>query len=141
MKLLKKLLAFLFLSFGIPFSLYALFEIAHPDTDTEDREGATAALFILSLPSTAIGGWLVWGMIQEHKQKRTELEAESSEQLREIFFRLLEENNGQVTVLQMSKAANLHGEEAKNYLDEKAVEFDANFDTSEEGGIVYKFPH
>lgn len=140
MRLFKKILAFFFLSFGIPFSLYAVSEIANPSTPTEDREGAVAALLIFSLPCTVIGSCLVWSLVQEQKQKRIALEAQSSEQLRDIFFHLLEENHGQVTVLQMSKAANLHGEEAKNYLDQRAVEFDANFETNESGAVIYKFP-
>ncbi len=68
MKILKKILALLFLSFGLPFSFYALWEITNPATPTEDREGAVAALLILTLPFTAIGGWLAWDMAQEQRR-------------------------------------------------------------------------
>jgi predicted transcriptional regulator len=139
MKLIRKILAFLFLSFGIPFTLYALVEIANPQ-QPEDRENAMAALFILTLPSTAIGGWLAWGLMQEHKQKQQDILAKSEENLRSIFFQLLEEKEGAITILQMAKAANLNGEEAKEYLDQKAEEFNATFDVNEEGGIIYRFP-
>ncbi len=77
----------------------------------------------------------------EQKHKKKELAAKSSEELREIFFRLIEEKNGQITVLQMSKEANLGGDEAKDFLDQRAVEFDAHFETNETGGIIYKFPY
>ncbi|WLT39776.1 hypothetical protein NON20_10375 [Synechocystis sp. B12] len=64
----------------------------------------------------------------------------TSENLRKIFFQILEENKNTITVLQFCKAAEIDGKEAKEYLDQKAIEFNATFEASESGGIIYKFP-
>lgn len=42
--------------------------------------------------------------------------------------------------MQFAMAANLTGDAAKRYLDERAKEFEANFEVDEQGGIFYRFP-
>lgn len=132
MKRLKKVTAGLLLAFGIPFSILAVTELLNPQTKPKDKEGAMAALIVFTLPATAIGGWLVWGLYKEGKN-------ENSDHLKSTFFRLLLEGNGRITVMQFARETKLSGEEARQFLDEKAKEFNATFDTDDKGGISYYF--
>ncbi|HEY9902355.1 MAG TPA: hypothetical protein V6D43_08000 [Candidatus Sericytochromatia bacterium] len=132
MKRLKKVTAGLLLAFGIPFSILAVTKLLNPQTKPKDKGGAMAALMVFTLPATAIGGWLAWGSYKEGKN-------ENSERLKSTFFRLLLEGNGCITVLQFARETKLSGEEARQFLDEKAKEFNATFDTDDKGGISYYF--
>lgn len=132
MKRCKKVIAGLLLAFGIPFSLLLVTEILNPQTKPKDKDDAMAALFILTLPAAAVGGWLAWGIYKGGAK-------EESDRLKSAFFQLLMEGNGRITVIQFAKATQLSGEEAKRYLDEKAKEFNATFDVDDKGGISYYF--
>ena len=59
---------------------------------------------------------------------------------RQIFFELLRQNNGSITVIDFAMAADLSGTDAKKLLEQYAVEFDATFDVTEAGNILYLFP-
>ncbi|VEP12318.1 conserved hypothetical protein [Hyella patelloides LEGE 07179] len=60
--------------------------------------------------------------------------------IREIFFNLIQNNQGSITELDLAIAANISGKDAKKYLEQFAVEFDATFEVTEKGHIVYLFP-
>ena len=57
-----------------------------------------------------------------------------------IFFELVKKNNGLLTVMDFSIEANISGSEAKKYLDKYAMEFEAHFDNTKKGHIIYVFP-
>ncbi|MEL6442469.1 MAG: hypothetical protein AAFQ80_24905 [Cyanobacteria bacterium J06621_8] len=59
--------------------------------------------------------------------------------LRSVFFNTIKQNGGSITVLEFAMKANITGIEARKYLDQYAVEFEANFDTTKEGCMVYLF--
>jgi len=139
MRLIKQILAFFFLFFGVPLSLLMMLELVNPNASNEDKKNATAALIIFTLPSTVIGGGLLWSSLQGKQKIQKTQETQSEEILRRVFFKLLEENGNEITILQMSKTANIDGKEAKEYLDQKAIEFNATFEVGESGGIIYKF--
>ena len=61
-------------------------------------------------------------------------------EIRNIFFNLIQNNKGSITVMDFAVAADLSGTEAKKILEKFAVEFDATFDVTEEGQVVYLFP-
>ena len=61
------------------------------------------------------------------------------ERLRSTFFRLLQEGNGHLTVLKFAMTTGLEGEAAKSYLNDRAREFNASFNVSEEGKLSYYF--
>jgi hypothetical protein len=132
MKLLKKVFAGLLLAFGVPLSILAVTQILNPQMTQQDKDDAFTALIILTLPSAAVGGWLVWGL---HKENQKTI----SDRLRTTFYRLLQEGNGQITVLRFAMEAELSGEEARQYLDHRAKEFNATFDVLDEGDIAYRF--
>jgi len=52
---------------------------------------------------------------------------------------MLKADNGRITVLQLAMEAQLSGEQAKQYLDQKAKEFNATFEPSDKGNISYLF--
>jgi len=58
----------------------------------------------------------------------------------QIFLNLLQESNGKLTTVQLATRANISLEEAKAYLDEKALQLNGDFDTTDSGSIVYQFP-
>lgn len=62
-----------------------------------------------------------------------------SEKIDPIFNRLIDENRGCVTPLDLSIKANLSGTAAKRYLDRKADEFGARLLEYEDKGTVYYF--
>ncbi|AGF50388.1 slr0238 [Synechocystis sp. PCC 6803] len=140
MRLIKQIVAFLLLSLGIPLGLYCVVEIFDSTKSQEDRDGAAAALMIFSLPMSALGGGLLWSAVHDGRKQQQQITMATSENLRKIFFQILEENKNTITVLQFCKAAEIDGKEAKEYLDQKAIEFNATFEASESGGIIYKFP-
>ncbi|MBE9039536.1 hypothetical protein IQ235_01835 [Oscillatoriales cyanobacterium LEGE 11467] len=139
LKLFKKVAATFLLIFGVPLSVWAIAEIVNPNSTSEDREDAIAALAILTLPPTALGSWLVWGLHKEHQQKLNAQFKAEGDLLQSVFFRILEDNGGQMTILRLAKEAQISGEEARVYLDRKAVEFNATFEVGEQGEITYQF--
>mgnify|MGYP006421288813 CR=1 FL=1 len=140
MKLIKKILAGLLLLFGVPFSMFALIEIANPETSAEERENATAALLILTLPSTVAGGWLAWSVVKQNRREAQERQNQEGDRLREVFFDAVRRERGEITVLEFAMEAQISGQDAKQYLDERAKEYDATFNVGEQGEISYKFP-
>lgn len=132
MKPLKKVIAGLLLAIGIPLSFFAITKVLNPQSKPNDKEGNWAALMLLSLPATAIGGWLAWEAYKDGNKQTTD-------RLNSTFFRLLLEGNGHITLVQFAKETQLSIEEARQLLDEKAKEFNATFDTDEKGGISYYF--
>jgi hypothetical protein len=132
MKLFKKVIAGLLLAFGVPLSILAVTQILNPQTSQQDREDALTAFIVLTLPATVVGGWLAWGL---YKQGHKEI----SDRLRATFYRLIQEGNGQITVLRFAMEAELSGQEARNYLDQRAKEFNATFEALDVGDIAYRF--
>jgi hypothetical protein len=83
-------------------------------------------------PLIALGAWSA--LDGAHKSK-----TQQRDRLRDVFFRLLDHQNGEITVLQFAREAKLSGDEARAYLDERATEFNATFDVNTDGGISYHF--
>ncbi len=81
--------------------------------------------------AVAIG--LAWGWKRYQQQKKKQAH------LNTIFYRLIQDNHGRITALDFAIKANLSGEEARQYLEERAVEFSAQFEVSEKGGVMYYF--
>mgnify|MGYP001797726591 CR=1 FL=1 len=136
MKLLKTLLAVVCLLIGLPVLLLGTLELLDAEAPKTDKEGATAAIAILGLPPTAVGSWLLFSLRQQKQQTSEQVELEREQ----LFLRLVQQHEGDLTVTTFALAAQMPIDEAKDYLDVKARQLDANFDASDEGGIVYRFP-
>ncbi len=136
MKTLKKVAASFFLIIGLSIILRGTIDIINPNSTKDWKEGALVGVLILGLPSTAIGTWLIWKLYQEHQQRIKKLNLEKEQ----FFLRLLEEKEGTITVRNFALSAQISLEEAQKYLNEKAQQLNANYESTEEGGIIYKFP-
>jgi len=136
MKTLKKILAGLFLLIGIPMGLAFSIDLINPNVSQKDKENSITALFLFAIPSTGVGSWFVWSLYQEKQRKKQEIER----QREQLFLQLLEEKQGNITITSFALVAQISIEEAKEYLDIKAQQLQANFESTNEGGIIYKFP-
>jgi hypothetical protein len=136
MKTLKQILAGLFLIIGLSILLLGTIDLVNPNTTQKDKEGSLAAIVVFSLPSTAIATWLIWSLKQDSQQKLKQIETEKEQ----IFLKLLQETDGEITITKFALSAQISMEEAKEYLDIKAQQLNANFEPSNDGGIIYNFP-
>lgn len=138
MKLLTKVSAGFLLSFGFLFLMVSLSELPNlndKDKNSQERLETRDAFLggiAFGVPMLAGGGWMFWGLRQKHQKQL-------QDRLKSTFYRLIEENNGQITLLHFAKEAEITGEEAKLYLDTKAKEFNATFDINPDGGVHYRF--
>ena len=138
MKFLTKISASFLLSLGficLMATASKFAELSDSNTTIEDKQEVRSDAFMgtgLSASFFAGGGYLLWGLRQKNqKQIRDRLDS--------TFYRMLKADTGRITVLRLAMEARISGEEAKQYLDRKAKEFNASFDTSEEGSISYRF--
>jgi serine/threonine-protein kinase len=122
----------LLLTIGLPITLLATLEIFNPKQPPADREGALAALMIFGLPPTALGSWMIWNaQRKQHQRERDRLQT--------TFYRILQENQGYINTLCFAMETGLNGEQAQAYLNEKAKEFNADYQIGEDGQILYYF--
>ncbi|PMB14805.1 hypothetical protein [Fischerella thermalis] len=94
---------------------------------------------IFGIPTLALGGWLAIGLYRQSRQDKKALEQQINEHLQSTFYRMIQENNGHVTLLGFAMQSHLPAPVARQYLDEQAKVFNANYKISEEGGISYHF--
>ena len=78
-------------------------------------------------------------MYKQSQQEKKALKQQNSEQLQAQFYQMLLQNQGRVTLLSFAMQSQLPAAEAKQYLDHKAKEFNANFQVTEEGAVSYHF--
>ncbi|BAZ33303.1 hypothetical protein NIES4074_58130 [Cylindrospermum sp. NIES-4074] len=136
MKTLKKVIAGIFLITGLSILLLGTIDLVNPKATKEDKEGSLAAIVLFGLPPTAISTWIIWSLYQQHQQKLEQLNLEREQQ----FLRLLQQNGGEMTVTNFALSAQISIKDAKLYLDQKAKELGANFEVSDEKGVIYRFP-
>jgi hypothetical protein len=94
---------------------------------------------VFGVPTTVLGIWLALGLYRQGQQEKKVLKQQASDELQATFYRLLQENNGRVTLLSFAMQSQLPPATARKYLDEQAKLFNANFKVTEEGGISYHF--
>ncbi|AFZ23155.1 hypothetical protein Cylst_0829 [Cylindrospermum stagnale PCC 7417] len=136
MKILKKIFAGSFLVIGLAILLLGTIDLMDSKETKEDKEGALAAMVVLGLPSTAIGAWIIWSLRQQHQQQLKQFNLEREQ----LFLHLLQQEEGEITITKFALSAQISIEEAKQYLDEKAKQLNANFEISDEKGVIYRFP-
>ncbi|KAB8316209.1 hypothetical protein SD81_023560 [Tolypothrix campylonemoides VB511288] len=94
---------------------------------------------IFGVPTSVLGVWLALGAYRESRQERKAIKAQAKDQLQSTFYRMIQENNGRITLVSFAMQSQLPPATARQYLDEQAKLFNANFKVSEEGGISYDF--
>ncbi|WP_035986505.1 hypothetical protein [Leptolyngbya sp. KIOST-1] len=138
MRTFQKSLANLCLLFGLStLLLAAVYAIGSGDEfEPEDSAEAGVALVIFGLVPTALGGCLTWNR-RHQSQQSTQTLALQQEQL---FLQLLQNQAGDLTIIQFAAAAQIPIEQAKAFLDQKARVLNASFEVKDTGAIVYRFP-
>ena len=119
------------------------FEFGVPDDELidaiEDKNNQVVGGLAFGLPTSILGGWLALSLYREKRQQRNALNQKINEQLQSTFYRMVLENEGRITVLKFAMHSQLPPASAKEYLDQKAKEFNADFNVNEDGGISYYF--
>ncbi|NJL62004.1 MAG: hypothetical protein HC903_09425 [Methylacidiphilales bacterium] len=95
--------------------------------------------FIFGVPCTVLGGWMALSLYRQGKQEKKALKQQTDDRLQSLFYQMVQENHGRVTLLRFAMQSQLPPTTAKDYLDDKAKEFNANFKISEEGAVSYFF--
>lgn len=131
MKSIRKIAASCLLSVGFICLLGTVFNIVQPKQTQENRDKALAGL-VLGLPLTISGGWLIWNLSQQHQQQKENY-------LHSKFFHLIEKGHGSITVLNFAMEAKISSEESRQYLEEYSKKFNADFEVTDKGNVVYKF--
>jgi large subunit ribosomal protein L7/L12 len=132
MKPKKKKPGSVLISIGCFFLLVAAIWLYNPNRVMEKKMSGALVWITLGLPLVGLGNWRGWRASQQEQKAK-------SDRLVSAFYRLLQQSNGQITVLDFAMATELPAQEAKEYLDEKAKEFDAYFLVTEGNGICYQF--
>ncbi len=138
MKFLKKISAACLLSIGFLFAMYGVAqipELASEEQTHESKLEIRESFFMtmgISVPMLAGGGLMLWRLHQRNKKQLRD-------RLDRIFYRILKINQGKITILEFAMEGSLSGEEARKYLDIKAKEFNAHFETDDKGHINYRF--
>ncbi|MEH2332565.1 hypothetical protein [Nostoc sp.] len=114
------------------------YEFNAPNATYEDNNAAVSGL-IFGVPTLTLGTWLALGLYRQSRQEKKAINQQVSDRLQSIFYEMLQENHGRVTVLGFAMQSQLPAAHARQYLDEKAKEFNANFKVNEEGAVSYHF--
>lgn len=106
--------------------------------------GFAIALLKLLLPflllgGIAYGGWKVWQRRQQRVQEQEAARQAREKQLDVAFYRLVKQHRGELSALDFALETHCSAEVARQFLDRKAIEFDAQFRTTPEGQVLYCF--
>jgi len=114
------------------------------DSDSDLASNFFVCLICLGITagSAKLGQWLMKNpsLSGEGNQQVKSEQQTGTKDLQSTFYKLVEKNQGSITVMQFAIAAGISGEDSKAYLEQQAKQFEAHFDVSETGTVVYKFP-
>ncbi|MDJ0737272.1 MAG: hypothetical protein QNJ47_24935 [Nostocaceae cyanobacterium] len=122
---------------GIEDGLYDQDVTNHGAVDQLNNTAVNGIIF--GVPSIVLGSWLALGFYRENKQEQKALTHENNQRLQSLFYKMIQENQGRVTVLGFAMQSQLPPADARQYLDEQAKVFNANFKINEEGAVSYYF--
>jgi len=119
---------------------------SNPNLKTPERGYLTlllpvaVVLFILQkafpLAILTVGGWGSWRMWKYYQQRQQH----QLETLDDVFYRLIRENQGRITALDLAMHSKQSGTKVQDYLDQRATEFAAQYEITDTGGMIYYFP-
>jgi hypothetical protein len=130
--LLKKVAATFLVGFGGICIIAGIYAPFNSDISRQERTAQAVSCLLVGIPLTGWGALIFRGVGQQAKKQ-------ASDRLQSIFYRLIQQTNGQITVMHFAIEAQLPGKEAKQYLDQKAKEFQAAFEVTENGDVTYRF--
>ncbi|KDR59180.1 hypothetical protein, partial [Arthrospira platensis] len=82
--------------------------------------------------ASGVGGWMLW-RYYSYQSRRLQ------QRLDTAFYALIREHQGRITPLDLALATQLPGPQVQAYLDQKALEFAAEFEVTDDGRIFYTF--
>jgi hypothetical protein len=132
MKSMTKTLAVVSLAFGLLMTIPTTAEVIGIKAPPSQRSDSAVALLCFGIAPMALGGWLLWD--GKRRQQRFQ-----SGHLDDLFYMLLRQNAGTITTLGFAMQSELNGAEAKTFLDDRAREFNANYEVTAQGDVVYVF--
>ncbi len=135
MQLMKLITASLLIPVGLFFVLAIATELINPDASPDSKLSATLGGLTLGLPALGVGSWLIWDWYRCSLRSREN----RTRRIYSIFFYLLQQNQGRITIPDLVQFTHLSQPEAKKFLDQKAIELDGTLKTAENGDIVYHF--
>lgn len=91
----------------------------------------TAFPWLLAIASF-VGVWMLW-RYYSYQSRRLQ------QSLDQAFYALIREHEGRITPLDLALATQLTGPQVQAYLDQKALEFAAEFEVTDDGRIFYTF--
>lgn len=91
------------------------------------------------VPTMLLGGWLTLDLYRQNRREKQAIHQQKKAHLQSQFFQMLQENQGEITVLGFAMQSQLPASEARVYLDQKAKEFQANFQVNDQGAVSYHF--
>jgi hypothetical protein len=132
MKSMTKTLAVVSLAFGLLMTIPTTAEVIGIKAPPSQRSDSAVALLCFGIAPMALGGWLLWD--GKRRQQRFQ-----SGHLDDLFYMLLRQNAGTITTLGFAMQSELSGAAAKAFLDDRAREFNANYEVTAQGDVVYVF--
>jgi hypothetical protein len=132
MKSMTKTLAVGLLAFGLLMTIPTTAEVIGIKAPPSQRSDSAVALLFLGIAPMALGSWLL--VDGKRRQQRFQ-----SGHLDDLFYLLLRQNGGTITTLGWAMQSGLNGAAAKAFLDDRAREFNANYQVTEAGDVVYVF--
>jgi hypothetical protein len=115
------------------------YDFPAPNPNTYEDDNTAVGGLVFGVPTLILGGWLALGLYSQSRQEKKVLNQQMDDRLQSVFYEMLEENNGRMTLLGFAMQSQLPAADARQYLDKKAQEFNANFKVSEEGAVSYHF--
>ncbi|MEL6136220.1 MAG: hypothetical protein AAFR42_02245 [Cyanobacteria bacterium J06628_6] len=109
------------------------------DEDAEDPRSIFLSCLIVGAFPAAGGGWMVMSARQDSKRMGQSKQAAEDKRRRDVLYQLIKETDGKFTLLQFAMAVDLPATQAREWLDDQAKLFGANFSVTEQGDIVYHF--
>ena len=132
MKSVKTVIAGLSLAFGVLMTIPTTAEVVGIKAPPSKRSDSAVALLFLGIAPIGLGSWLL--LDGKRRQQRFQ-----SGHLDDLFYLLLRQNGGTITPLGWAMQSGLNGTVAKAFLDDRAKEFNANYQVTETGDVVYVF--
>lgn len=135
MQFVKAIIASVLVPVGLVCVLAIATELMNPSGTFESKLSVTIGGLILGLPALGFGGWLAWDWYQQRQKKIRS----RSRRIHSIFNRLIQENNGIISVKSLSQYTHLSPFEAKQFLDQKAKELNGKLEKQEINDFIYRF--
>jgi hypothetical protein len=132
MKSIRTVIAGLSLAFGVLMTVPTTAEVMGVKAPPSNRSNSAVALLCLGLAPIGLGSW---GLLHE-KRRQQKLQ---TGHLDDVFYTLLLKNAGTITPIGFAMQSGLSGAETKTFLDDRAREFNANYEVTAQGDVVYVF--